>query len=724
MAGKYSVDWAFKAVDRISGPLTRMGRKVESFANRAERDLEGLSKATEGLRGGLAKAGAVVAAGAAATGAALVNIIGVGAEFEATMMSAVAKFPGEIQRGTEAFNALSAAAEEVGATTEFDAQQAAGALNVYAAAGFSAEQAIASLAGAGELATVSGLTLDEAASTAADSLSALGLATSDPIKQAENLTRVNDVLAKTSSMVNTSVTDMAEAIKNGGNITVKSGQSVETFGAMVAAMAQANIKGAEAGIAIRNVMLRLQNPAAKGARVLSRLGVKVRDADGNMRDMVDIVGDLAKATDGLGGAERTEALGQVFGAETIGPAIALLDSGAAGLEQFRSSLEGANGAAATMATTMRDTTKGDIDGFSSAIDGVKTAIFGVISEPLRDLLKMLTEWVGANREVIASGIKKFLEDFMEALPDIVKWGEKLAIIIGIIGGAYILWSTAIGIVTTAAGIMNAVMAMNPFVLLGMAIVAVVALIVAFWPEISAFFEMIWEKIAAFGATIGEFFEGVWNKVLAFVEMLKPYFMAYLEFIVGLFFTIFGPLIEWWKFLAGLFLQAWEPIKVWFGQAWDWIAEKVATVAAWIVEKMTVVGQFFSELWGGIVTMATDAAQWIMDAMAPLGEFFVNLWDGIYSAFEKVLGPIGEFISDMRSVGKDVFGNEEGGGAGGDRSSRQTSTPHERANNSSSSSNTTHTNRTEVTIRDESGRAEMRNPPPRGSGVQLRNTGAT
>lgn len=54
-----------------------------------------------------------------------------------------------------------------------------------------------------------------------------------------------------------------------------------------------------------------------------------------------------------------------------------------------------------MAGTMRDTAAGDIDGFTSAIDGVKTAIFNVVSGPLRGVITGMTEWVSANSAVVA-----------------------------------------------------------------------------------------------------------------------------------------------------------------------------------------------------------------------------------------------------------------------------------------------------------------------------------
>jgi TP901 family phage tail tape measure protein len=705
MAGKFSVEAIFKAVDRVSAPVRRMQDRVQRFTEGARRGLRDLGTVADNVVTGFRNiAGAAVAA-AAVMGAALGEVIRVGAEFEQTMMRAVAKFGG-IERGTEAFEGLRQAAEDVGATTEFDAQQAAGALEVYAAAGFSAEQAIASLAGAGDLATVSGLSLDEAARTAADSLGALGLTSEDAAVQARNLARVNDVLARTSSMVNTSATDMAEAIKAGGNITVQSGQSIETFGAMVAAMAQSNIKGAEAGTAIRNVLLRLQAPASRGARALRSLGVEVADSQGNMRDMVDVLGDLSRATASMGTQEKNEVLSHLFGSETITPALALLNAGADGLAAFRTELNEANGAAGQMAATMRDTAMGDIDGFTSAIDGVKTAIFNVVAGPFRSLLQSLTEWVNANREVVTSGVQEFLTWFAENLPEIAKWGRRIAIVAGV----FLSVATAIKTATAAMTLFNFIAMMNPISLIAMAVIAAIALIIAFWPEISAFFSDLWDgtqdMAERVSSAVGGFMARVWGPV-------KEFLVGVFEFVVGAARLTLGPMFDVFVSGARWIMDNWGPISAFFGRVWESIAAQ------------------FEERWNRIVGFATTAFEILKAIWEPLAGYFSALWDYIVADFTAKFGGItsavGWVVDQVRGVGRDTLDGDDdeagaaGGGGSGRRPAPQVVNPAERTARTISESTTT--NRSEVVIRDETGRAEQTRRPRGGANIRLEPSGA-
>ncbi len=749
MAGRFSVEAVFKAVDRITAPVRRMQDRIQRFTDRAKRSLQDLDTVSDRVVTGFRNVGVAAAAAGAIVGAAFAEVIRVGAEFERTMMSAVAKFGG-ISRGTEEFEALRQAAEEVGATTEFDAQQAAGALDVYAAAGFSAQQAIASLAGAGDLATVSGLSLDQAASTAADSLSALGLSTEDAAQQARNLTRVNDVLARTSSMVNTSVTDMAEAIKAGGNITVQSGQSVETFGALVAAMARSNIKGAEAGTAIRNVLLRLQAPAARGQRALRSLGVSVRDSDGNMRDMVDVIGELSTAMAGMGTAQKNQLLSQIFGAETIGPALALLDAGAAGLTNFRDRLNQAEGAAADMAATLRDTTMGDIDGFSSAIDGVKTAIFGVVSGPFRELLRGLTEWVNRNREVVTSGVQEFLTWLVDNLPEIAKWGRRIAVVAGV----FLSVATAIKAASAAMAVLNFLVAMNPIGLLVMAITAAVALIIAFWPEISAFFSDIWERAKDVALRVGAWFGRMWTGVKSAFESVvgavggflegvwgpvRDFLAATFEFIVGLIRLAFEParmyLQPYFDMIVSgvqLIRDHWGPISAFFRMLWDGVVTHYSAKWEQIVSVARVVGGILQFLWDGFVVYAqtkwnqiVEAATFAFDLLKavwePITGFFSFLWDSIVadftSKFEQITGAVGWVVDTVRGVGRETLGTEEGAGA----PRPQVVSPE--AGVSRSIEERTSTNRSEVVIRDQTGRAEMPRRQRGGANIRLEPSGA-
>lgn len=743
--GRFSVEAIFKAVDRMTAPVRRMQDRVRRFTESSERGLRRINETTSAVSERFHGVGIAAAAGAGIASAALLDVIRVGSDFEKTLMSATARFPGNIRRGTQAFEELREAAERVGATTEFDAQQAAGALNVFAAAGFNAQQAIAALPGAGDLATVAALGLDEAASLAADSLGALGLKTADAAQLGRNLTRVNDIMAKSTQLANTSATEFAEAIKAGGNAAVSSGASVETFGSMVSALAASNIKGAEAGTAIRNVFLRLQAPASKASRVLRQLHVNVRDSNGNMRDMFDILGELQTAMAGMGTAEKTEALSHLFGAETITPALALLNQGADGLRNMRAQLEGANGAAAAMATTMRDTTAGDIDGFTSAIDGVKTALFGVISGPFRGILVSLTEWTNKNKELVTGGLSELLTWCQQSHPVLEGIGK---VILALATGFYTV-STALRIAQGAMALFNAVAAMNPFVLLAMGIAAAIAAIVIFWPQISGFFKRLWNGAKELGARIGAWFSSLWDGVTSFVssaasavgsalsavwEPVKRFLVAAFEFYVGALTMVWGPILQRMRPVFDLFVAAagwivskWGPVKeflleLWTSvknralEAWEWIKSAATTVA-------TVISDAFSAAWNRIVEVAGSVLERVKEIWAPISEFFTMLWNGISETFSNIFGAIvekvGSVVEAVRSVGRETLGEGEASAGG---SGPQVVSPQERT--ARSISETTNTTRGEVTIRDETGRAQMtQRPSGNTAAIQLQRTGA-
>lgn len=733
MAGRFSVEGVFKAVDRFSNPIRRMQARMKTFTRASTEGMKKLGDQAGSVIAGFGRIGVAALAAGAGIAAMGANIVTTGAEFERTLMSAVARFPGEIQRGTEAFQALNDAAERVGATTEFDAQQAAGALNVYAAAGFNAELAIASLAGAGDLATVSGLSLDDAAKAAADSLGALGLRSADAAVQAANLTRLNDVLATTTRLANTSVTEMTEAIGAGGNVAMSSGQSLETFGAAVAGMAANNIKGAEAGTAIRNTLAALQAPASTAARALHGLRIEVEDGQGNMRDLVDIVGDFERATAGMGEVARNNAIADIFGREGMAGFGALLTTGSERLREMRGELQSADGAAAGMAATMRDTTLGDIDGFTSAIDGVKTAIFGVISGPLRGLIVQLTEWTNAQSGVITSGITEFMATFAANIETITARAEGIAFV----AAGFLAIATAIKAAAAAQALFNLIAAANPYVLLVMGIVAAIGLVIAYWPEISAFFEAMGEKVAEVAGEIGAWFTGVWDSIVSGVtaafDFVSGIVMGWLGFLwdihqtmleigVGLAMVLlepFMPAIESVKnalmafvgWVTPVFEQMWNGIGVaaaavgaWIGHVWRRISSGAAVVAEFV-------GSYFSFLWDGLLAGAT----WAYDAFAgvwgALSGFFSGIWEGIVSGFNTYIQPIIDavagFVAALQTIGATTLGTDNAGdaaGTGGTTTAPQVVSPQERVSRNISESSTTST--ANVTIRDQTGRARM------------------
>ena len=472
MAGRFSVETIFKAVDKLTAPVSRMQNAVGKFTRSASDGLDRMGRRFNKVSDGIKKVGRNMLIGAAIVGGAMTSVVATGAQFEQSLVNASAKFPEGIKRGSDAFASLEAAARRTGSTTEFTASQSAEALNFLAMAGFNAENAIAALPGVVDLATASSLDLARATDIASDALGQYGLNSRDPIQLAKNLARVNDVLTKTATSANTSVEQLFESMKKAGPIANAAGSDIETVAGVIATMAGAGIKAELAGTATANMFLNLSAPVATAAKVLKRLGVETRKSNGDLRDIPDIIDSLGKALEGMGKAQKLATLQGIFGREGLAGTLVVIENGSAALKEYRRALEGAGGASASMAQTMRDTLQGRLNSLKSAVEGVSISLFSMTNGPLVDAIEKTTEWVRANETLIATNIGGFLADVINNFETIVVWTKRIAIGLAVFFALNAVLQTFIGIMTAV----NLVMALNP---IGLIVLAVAALIAGF-----------------------------------------------------------------------------------------------------------------------------------------------------------------------------------------------------------------------------------------------------
>lgn len=431
MSKRFSVESVFKMIDKVTRPTGKMQNAIKNFTAKGQFHVNQLSKKFDKLTGKMKRVAAVGGAALAGLGAGMVKLLKPGVAFEQTLVNASAKFGKGAERGTAAFTMLEDAARRTGATTEFSATQSAEALNFLAMAGFNAEQAVAALPGVVDLATAAGVELGEATDIASDALGSFGMMTDDPIELGKNLQRVNDILAKTTTTANTTMQDMFETIKDGAPVAISAGSDIQTFAALTGELANAGIKGTKAGTTLKNMFLSLSAPGRKAQSVLDGLGVNTKDNEGNLRDVTEIIRDLNKGLAGMGTADRSAALKDIFGKIPIAGVNVLLDSGADKLQAYRKRLDEANGAAGSMANTMRDTVQGSLNSLKSAIEGVSISIFKMNDGALKKTIDRATEWVRANEEIIAQNIGDFIAYIVKNLDNFIAVGKGIAAIVAI-----------------------------------------------------------------------------------------------------------------------------------------------------------------------------------------------------------------------------------------------------------------------------------------------------
>ena len=536
MASRYSIETVFKAIDRMSAPVSRMQNRVGKMTRGMAQGIRRADKLTSKLTEKLKTAGLAGAAAMAIFGGGMANVMATGMDFEQTLVNAAVKFPGEIRKGSKAFKELEATAMRVGATTEFSSSEAAQGLNYLAMAGFDANMAMKSLPGLVNLATASQTDLATASDIATDSLGALNMMTKDAGQLQKNLVRVSDVLALTTNRTNTNMEDLFEAIKDGGPVARAAGASIETVAAMIGTMANAGIKGTRAGTGLKNIFMAISAPGSEAAKVLKRLGVATVDAQGNVRDAVDVFQDFATTAAKLTGSQKMAVYDAIFGRIPLAAALNLTNA-AKSMRDLRTEIEKTTGVTAKNAAVMRNTNLGRWKTLLSTIESIKLMIYNKDAGPLAGALDRITAKLRSDGPKLAEKLAKALAWVLDNLEGIAKWGVRFGKIIATIFAV----SAALKIFAGVMTVVNVIMAANPVGLIVLAIAALIAAVAA---------AIIW-----------------WDELKgAFLALPGPVKVAIA--------VLSGP-IGWVIGAAAMIMEHWEPIKQFFVDLWGSIHDIVA-----------------------------------------------------------------------------------------------------------------------------------------------------
>lgn len=345
------MDYALLGYKIDSSPLISGKRHLREFGEegaRAGRSTERMGVAAKkGL--GMVAIAATAALGALASVGTAVNTI---SQFEGS----ISKLGAVSGATADQMTAMRDIARDLGATTEFSAQQAADGLTFLAMAGFSASESMAAIPAVLDLATASGMGLAEAADTASNIMSGFGI-------EAQNSAQVADILAAASSRANTDVSQLGQAMSTVAPISSALGISLADTAAAIGVLSDAGIQGARAGTAMRGVLASLAGPTAEAEQVINRLGLTIEDINPETNELSVVMGRLGDA-----GLTTADAM-TVFGREAASGALVLVE-GAKRLGEFGDELERVDGAAGDMADTMRNNLGGDIKELQSAVSGL------------------------------------------------------------------------------------------------------------------------------------------------------------------------------------------------------------------------------------------------------------------------------------------------------------------------------------------------------------------
>ena len=377
-------------------------REVINFKNKASKAVTDAAKK-------------VAALGTAAVGAFGAFAIKSGMDFEA-QMSKVQAISGA---NAEEMQLLTDKAKEMGAKTKFSATESAQALEYMAMAGWKTDQMVSGLPGIMNLAAASGEDLASVSDIVTDALTGFGLKASDSAHFA-------DVLAKASSSSNTNVALMGETFKYAAPVAGALKYSIEDTAVAIGLMANAGIKGEQAGTALRGVLTNLAKPSDQVAGYMDALGVSLTDTQGNVKPLSALMVDLRQKFAGLTDAQKAEYAAGIAGKNALSGFLAIVNASDADFNNLTQAIANSDGTAQQMADTMNNNLSGQLTLLKSAVEGAGItfykAIAGKATGAVTALSNKISQWQSdGSIDAVAEKVGVVFGNAVDKASDALTW---------------------------------------------------------------------------------------------------------------------------------------------------------------------------------------------------------------------------------------------------------------------------------------------------------------
>ena len=260
-----------------------------------------------------------------------------------------------------------------------------------ASAGLKAEEAMSALPLVNNFAIAGSFDMAEATDLLTDAQSALGKTIRNNAKlNSAEMMRLSDILVGANQLANASVRQFSKSL------TTKAAAAMKLFNmrteegvAVLAAYADQGVKAETAGSSFDRMLRLLAKSVNEHGRAQKAMGFAVHDADGNLRNMADIVQNLTDILDGMSDSQKTAtltALGfQARSQQVITPLIGMADA----IRNYEKELT-------RMSNTTKEVADKNMESFSGQmtifLNKIKQMSIG-IGEQLIPYIKQLGGWL-------------------------------------------------------------------------------------------------------------------------------------------------------------------------------------------------------------------------------------------------------------------------------------------------------------------------------------------
>ena len=349
---------------------------------------------------------------------------------------------------------LNKAMKTAAASSTYGMSDAATATLNFARAGLSAEQAASALAPAMALAAGEGGELDTVSAGLVATINGFHGSFDDAAKYA-------DVFANACNNSALDVNSLSEAMSVAAPIFSSAGYSVKDAALYMGVMANNGIEANKAANSLKTGMARLISPSKEGAAMMEKLGISVTNADGSMKDSVQIQKELHDSFATLSESEQIAAASAIFGKNQMAPWLALINTAPGDVDALSAALD-KEGTAMEMQSAMMSGFAGSIEQLKSGLDVLLTSLGEALAPIIQKVvagLQVLVNWfnnlspqmqtVIATIGVIVAAIGPvlvILGTIASAIGSIISLVGTLGPALGALGGIFTALTGPVGIV--------------------------------------------------------------------------------------------------------------------------------------------------------------------------------------------------------------------------------------------------------------------------------------
>jgi TP901 family phage tail tape measure protein len=361
-------------------------KNVASTSKSASTETSGFG---DSLKKGLASVGLVT--GIAAIGTAIMGTLRVGMQFEDNLNTLKAVTGGTAAEMAKAGSHARVLGSDL-SLPAVSAGDAAEAMLELSKGGLTLQESMDAARGTLLLAAAANITGGEAAKFQSAALQTFNL-------DAKEAGRVADVLANTANSASGEITDFGAGLQQAGTVANAFGWSIEETTTMLGLMANAGIRGSDAGTSLKTALTQLLTPTARQSEALAALGINMRDSSGQMISARDLSGQLASARERMSQAEFGAAAATAFGTDAVRTALVAAQAGTEGYDRLAEAVARQGGAQA-IAEARTQGLSGAMGKFSSVVQDLALSIYEKLSPALQGIVDFGTTVVGALGDVV------------------------------------------------------------------------------------------------------------------------------------------------------------------------------------------------------------------------------------------------------------------------------------------------------------------------------------